>query len=88
MACRDDHPNDDYEKLNERTNQLCAQLRMLESVGREDLIVGEAREWWEEHKRRDRLREMQEELNREECTKREAALNKLSAEERALLGLK
>ena len=88
MACRDDYPNFDYARLNERTNQLCTQLAYLEQSGFERLIHESVRVWWEDHKKADAERLEQERLEADLETQRKRALAKLSQEERDILGLK
>ena len=88
MACRDDYPNYDYERLNERTNQLCTQLAYLEASGFERLIHKSVREWWSDHKKADAERLELESTRREDEQKKQVALAKLTPEERELLGIR
>ena len=69
----------------------CRAMEALEKDGRADFLLlenDEVREWWTAHKEADRKeRARVAELQRREAVKQEA-LNKLSDEEKELLGLK
>lgn len=69
----------------------CRAMEALEKDGRADFLLledDEVREWWTAHKEADRKEKARvAELQRREAVKQEA-LNKLSDEEKELLGLK
>lgn len=98
MPCRDyssdagyDHREQYKEQLDRLARIACKAMEALEKDGRADfLLIGddEVREWWTAHKEADRKeRARVAELQRREAVKQEA-LNKLSDEEKELLGLK
>lgn len=100
MPCRD-YSSDDWgvsssaPKLKAQMDKLariaCKAMEALEKDGRADFLLledDEVRDWWLEHKEADRKeRARVAELQRREAVKQEA-LNKLSDEEKELLGLK
>lgn len=100
MPCRD-YSSDDWgvsssaPKLKAQMDKLariaCRAMEALEKDGRADFLLledDEVREWWTEHKEADRKeRARVAEQQRREAVKQEA-LNKLSDEEKELLGLK
>lgn len=99
MPCRDyesdswDHSSENR-KLKQQADKLariaCKAMQALEELEQEDFLLlkdDEVREWWTAHKEADRKeRARVAELQRREAVKQEA-LNKLSAEEKELLGL-
>ena len=98
MPCRDyssdvgyDHREQYKKQLDRLARIACKAMEALEKDGRADfLLIGddEVREWWTAHKEADRQeRARVAELQRQEAVKQEA-LNKLSDEEKELLGLK
>lgn len=100
MPCRD-YSSDDWgvsssaPKLKAQMDMLariaCKAMEALEKDGRADFLLlqdDEVRDWWLAHKEADRKeRARVAELQRREALKQEA-LNKLSDEEKELLGLK
>ena len=99
MPCRDyesDSPSyyEDYRKMKKQADRLarmaCSAMEELERNGIAEVLLlknDEVREWWAAHKEADRKeRARVAELQRREAVKQEA-LNKLSNEEKELLGL-
>lgn len=99
MPCRDyesDSPSyyEDYRKMKKQADRLarmaCSAMEELERNGIAEVLLlknDEVREWWAAHKEADRKeRARVAELQRREAVKQEA-LNKLSDEEKELLGL-
>lgn len=99
MPCRDyesDSPSyyEDYRKMKKQADRLarmaCSAMEELERNGIAEVLLlknDEVREWWAAHKEADRKeRARVAELQRREAVKQEA-LNKLSTEEKELLGL-
>ena len=93
MPCRD-YGYEEYEaqktkeKLDMLTRNLCAAMKLIE---KKDLLIKmpmEAREWWTKHKELDAKEEAKrnEELRKQKL--KNAALDKLSPEEKTLLGLR
>ena len=83
---------DDSER--ERADMLariaCAALTELERIGQEDFLLlqnDEVREWWAEHKEFDRVRKEHERIREEANRKRQEALDKLSPEDKKILGI-
>lgn len=76
-------------EVNNLTRWLCAALKNLEvsAAPGASALPNEPglREWWNDHQRRDREREAQERIDTERARVREAALAKLSPEERDAL---
>lgn len=99
MPCRD-YESDSYDyhaesvKMKQQADKLariaCKALTALEENGIEDFLLlqdDEVRQWWKQHKEADRREKARvAELQRREAVKQEA-LNKLSSEEKELLGL-
>ncbi len=100
MPCRD-YESDSWGsgrregQLKEQADRLariaCKAMDALEAMGKEDFLLlkdAEVREWWAAHKEADRKEQARvAEQQRQEAVKQEA-LNKLSDEEKELLGLK
>ena len=102
MPCRDyedDRSYHDYDsevrslrKQNDRLARIaCKAMTTLEELEKEDFLLlkdEEVREWWKKHKEADaKAAAARAEKERRERIKKEA-LAKLSAEERAILGIK
>ncbi len=85
----------DVKRLKTEADKLariaCAALTALEEMGKEDFLLlknDEVADWWAAHKEADRKEQARvAEQQRREAIKQEA-LNKLSDEEKELLGLK
>jgi hypothetical protein len=101
MPCRDYDSQDEYErdqqkKLDAATKAACEALTELGAVEQHDYWPGailqrlskETQDWWKKHKAADAARKKNEREQREQLKKRENAKNKLTAEERELLGIK
>lgn len=93
MPCSDGGYREEYQR--DREDMLariaCAALTELERIGQEDFLLlsnDEVREWWADHKEFDRQRLEQERQIAELKRRKQAALDKLSDEEKLLLGLK
>lgn len=90
----DDSSNREVKKLKKEADKLariaCAALNELEENGIAEVLLlknDELREWWAAHKEADRKeRERVAEIERKERVRQEA-LDRLSAEEKELLGL-
>lgn len=88
-----------YVEKGELTSRLCAVFKVLERNGTLDAILSAADwvgsgvskkstlEWWERHKREDAARLNREAAERRRKAQRQAVLDKLSKEEKKLLGL-
>lgn len=98
MPCQDYGSNDysytDF-ALKRRADMLariaCKAMTELERQGTQDFLLlrdEEVRVWWEQHKIDDARAADERRRKRQEAKKKKEALAKLSAEERALLGLK
>jgi hypothetical protein len=72
-------------ELDKVTRLLCEVLGSLPSDRHLSL---EVRAWWEQHQAEDRRKAEAEQQEQERRTKARAALDKLTSEERALLGIK
>jgi hypothetical protein len=74
------------EELDKLTRMLCATCRQVEDC---DLKIEdrETKAWWTQHKKADAERRRLEQLAIDERARRQAALLKLTVEERRLLGL-
>ena len=93
MPCSDGggYHRDNHEREDMLARIACAALTELERLGQEDFILlqnDEVREWWAEHKEFDRLRQEQERKIQEMQRKRKEALDKLTPEEKKILGIK
>lgn len=69
----------------------CAAVEALVKDGREDFLMlsnDEVRKWWQEHQEADRAAREAEEAKRLRKEAKQRALDKLSDEEKILLGLK
>lgn len=96
MPCRDDRDDcrQDYSdlqtKLDKVTRLLCGVCRATEKAGGGKLIAAnkELNTWWKQHQEADRRREAAEQAERDQQAKRQAALDKLSPEERKLLNIR
>lgn len=96
MPCHDDgrgYPDEKQEKLDLATRVACTAMRFIEQrticLANGSFYDNEALLWWQQHKKADADRTAKEQAkNREEQRLREQALDKLTAAERALLGLK
>lgn len=98
MPCRDYFTDGDLgwnrERYKEQCDKLariaCAAMTELEKVGKADFLVlkdDELRNWWEAHKEADRKERARiAEIERQEQVKQEA-LDRLTDEEKELLGL-
>ena len=93
MPCSDGGYAEEYRR--DREDMLariaCAALTELERLGQEDFLLlsnDEVREWWADHKEFDRQRLEQERQVAELKRRKQAALDKLSDEEKLLLGVK
>lgn len=101
MACRDGRDDAHYIEVEKgvQTQRLCAVFTVLEKRGTLDKTLDEVdwveagtdrsktEAWWRRHKEEDRRRKEQKQKDVERAKRRKIALLKLSAEERALLGL-
>ncbi len=66
---------------------LCKSMQEHEKRGEMSCFTKEQLEWWEEHKRRDKMR-LQEDMRRiKRAEAKAAAISKLTPYERELLGL-
>ncbi len=89
MPCYDSRDHDCSEvqsRLNLATEAACAALRDLEAAGLP--VPNEARKFWHEHKVLDAETSLREARERRIAEKRKQALDKLTPEERAVLGVK
>lgn len=73
-------------QLDLATRVACKAMRYLEELGA-DFPDSETALWWIEHKEKDNLRLQREREKRKAEKKKEAALAKLTPEERKLLGI-
>ena len=92
--------DEQYTQLKRAEAALCAINSTLETLGYLEDILGRINwdkagvskkqfmAWWSEHKKQDEARKRTEDAIRATEAKRLAALNKLTLEERALLGIK
>lgn len=101
MPCRDGNENTYpvYVEKGEQTSRLCAVFKVLERNGTLDATLSAADwvgsgvskkstlEWWERHKREDAARLNREADERRRKAQRQAVLDKLSKEDKKLLGL-
>lgn len=73
----------------EITELFCSVMKVVESEQRPLLnkFSDESRAWWKEHKKLDKEKELKEQKEKEDQAKILAALNKLTDEEKKLLGL-
>lgn len=90
MPCTDpdadtDTINDLHRKVQSLTDKLCRACRSAHNGGIK--LEGDIEEWWLDHEEKDRRRLQQELDKRRRYEARVAALSKLSAGERELLGL-
>lgn len=95
MPCHDDgrgYPDKKQEKLDLATRVACTAMRFIEQrttcLTNGAFDDNEALLWWQQHKKADADRAAKEQANKEAQRLREQALDKLTAAERALLGLK
>ena len=70
---------------NTMTRLSCDRCKEIESRGSE--VPDWAKEWWESHKRKDYEETLHSEKKRKEVEIRKRAINKLTPEERAELGV-
>jgi hypothetical protein len=94
MPCSDGGPNyqdnpETKRRLDLATRLLCSLCRKITNSGRDTLIYDDVElvRWWNDHLAADRKREKAEEAEREVIRKHQAALNKLTPEDRKVLGL-
>jgi hypothetical protein len=99
MPCRSDYPDeptvlktthdDVREQLDTVTRLLCGLCRRVKQEGKDELIVNdhELGRWWVKHEAWDKKREKEELALAAAKAKKQTALNKLSAEEKKILGL-
>jgi hypothetical protein len=101
MPCSDERgTNADYissafqEKIDKLTRLLCEANRVIDHLElKHRRSPGpsrsrELREWWEDHKRMDKEREEQAKRIKQEYRIRQEARNKLTPEERRVLGIR
>lgn len=82
-------PEDDLlDSLNRTTRLFCEVMAGEEARGRLPLYSAEVLAWWAEHKKIDEERKRMELEEKELRARREAAANKLTPEERRLLGIR
>jgi hypothetical protein len=89
MPCYDSRDHDCSEvqaRLNFVTRAACAMGDVLEHCGIP--IPQEAQEWWDEHQILDAERRQKEAATKADIAARKAALDKLTPEELALLGIR
>ena len=96
MPCLDGRPEADaYDalaaerRLNIMAAQLCRAMEVLEDQGllRSPKITSNMRDWWGDHKKRDRERREEERRERARRMRRKRALAKLTHAEKRDLGL-
>ena len=90
MPCSDGGPSREQidreiRDVNTMTRLSCDRCQEIESRGSE--VPEWAKEWWESHKRKDYEETLRSEKKRKEVEIRKRAINKLTPEERAELGV-
>lgn len=90
MPCSDGAPSREQLERENRDHQTMTRLacdRCREIEARGGVVPEWAREWWQEHKRRDAERLRRDAQGRREAEIRKNAIAKLTPEERAELGV-
>jgi len=95
MPCRDDgYEISDKEyreglrkQVDSLTDSLCSACRLLEQKNLLEKLPTKVREWWEEHKKADLVREARERAEKAQQALKEKALAKLTQAEKRALGL-
>lgn len=87
MPCRDYEPGEVVYRDNpEIVAMLCHCCRFIEANGEQ--VPGPVRNWWNAHKREDAIRREAEKERLSRDAKRKKILEKLSDEDKRILGLK
>jgi len=91
MPCQDDYPKPDLQpKVNNLTRmlcELCDELEVMKHLDECFIRVLGLKGWWVEHQRRDAERIERERKENERVMLRQSGLNKLTLEEKKVLGL-
>ena len=91
MPCRDDWADEDARRREADRCDMLARIacELCDMLERHDLPIplGEAADWWKEHKKADKQRRKREREEAAIDSERKAALKKLSKKEQRLLGL-
>ena len=93
MPCSDGgYYNDpsDRDKINQLTRMLCGVMTTLPTAARATVYrtVPDLSEWWHKHQEQDKKRIAQEKAEAQRKKKALSAYNKLTTEERKLLGIR